>query len=270
MFVSETPVPENPMTIEVRQFLCRSDNFGALVHCTETGATAAIDAPDGEAVAREVEASGWGLTDILVTHKHADHTDGIPLLVERYGAKVTAPKAEASAIPNVDRTVSEGDTVKVGNLVARVIETPGHTLGHIAYVFEREAPPVLFAADTLFSLGCGRMIEGNPEGFWDSLSKLRDLPDETVVYCGHEYTASNARFALTIEPDNADLQERAREVERLTAEGKPTLPVTIGLEKRTNPFLRVDFPPVAEHVALSGRPAPEVFGEIRRRKDNFK
>src|SRR5215218_865863 len=201
------------MTAQIHLFPCLQDNFGVLLHDSESGATAAIDAPEAAPVEAALKATGWKLTDILVTHHHADHTDGIAELKEKYHCRVVAPKAEAGKIPLVDETVSEGDTVSVGKLTANVIETPGHTLGHITYWFHGDK--LAFAGDTLFSIGCGRVIEGTPEMMWASLKKLRDLPGDTQVYCGHEYTLANIKFCKTIEPDNADLAAREREVATL-------------------------------------------------------
>ncbi len=255
------------MPAQTHLFRCLSDNYGVLLHDPATGATAAIDAPEAAAVEAALQATGWKLTDILVTHHHADHTDGIEALKDKYKCRVVAPAAEADKIPAVDETVREGDKVKVGNLVSNVIETPGHTLGHIVYWFH--ADKIVFAADTLFSIGCGRVIEGTPAQMWTSLKKLRDLPDDTQVYCGHEYTASNVKFALTIEPDNAALKARAAEVTQQIAKGEPTIPVTIGAEKKDNPFLRADIPEVAAGIGMAGKPAADVFTEIRKRKNNF-
>ena len=198
---------------------------------------------------------------------HGDHTGGISELKQRHHCRVTAPLREAARIPDVDATVGEGDTVKVGALEAKVIETPGHTLGQINYFFP--ADKLLFAGDTLFSIGCGRVIEGTPELMWQSLMKLRALPDDTQVYCGHEYTEANIRFALTIEPDNAALKARAEEAKRQLAAGRPTIPSTLGEEKRANVFLRADVPEVANSLGLAGRPAWQVFAEIRERKNKF-
>lgn len=255
------------MPAETRLFACRSDNFGVLLHDPVTGATAAIDAPEADPVEAALKATGWKLTDILVTHHHADHTDGILALKAKYGCRVVAPAAEKAKIPAVDETVREGDTVKVGTLTANVIETPGHTLGHIAYWFHGEQ--LAFVGDTLFSIGCGRVIEGTPEQMWRSLVKLRDLPDDTEIYCGHEYTAANIKFALTIEPNNKALTARAAQAEAQLAKGEPTIPVTIGEEKKTNPFLRADVPEVAAGIGMAGKPAAEVFTEIRARKNKF-
>jgi len=255
------------MTAETRLFRCLQDNFGVLVHDPATGATAAIDAPEAAPVEAALRETGWRLSDILVTHHHADHTGGIAELKARHRCRVTAPRNEAARIPDVDATVGEGDQVKVGNLTGRVIETPGHTAGHITYVFD--ADRLAFVGDTLFSIGCGRVIEGTPEMMWNSLLKLRALPDDTDIFCGHEYTMANIRFALTIEPDNEDLRARAEEAKREVAAGRATIPTTIGEEKRANVFLRADVPAVAQAVGLAGRPAADVFAEVRARKNRF-
>ena len=184
------------MPAETRLFACLNDNYGVLLHDPESGATAAIDAPEAAPIEAALRATGWKLTDILVTHHHADHTDGILELKEKYKCRVVAPAAEAEKIPAVDLKVREGDKVTVGKLSANVIETPGHTNGHISYWFH--ADRLAFVGDTLFSIGCGRVIEGTPGMMWRSLIKLRDLPDDTKIYCGHEYTAANIKFARTI------------------------------------------------------------------------
>jgi len=253
------------MAAQTRLFLCLTDNYGVLLHDPESGATAAIDAPEAAPVEAALKASGWRLTDILVTHHHADHTGGIAELKQKYSCRVVAPHAEAARIPQVDATVRENDKVKVGSLEARVFETPGHTAGHISYFLP--ADKVAFVGDTLFSIGCGRVIEGTPEMMWQSLLKLRGLPDDTRIYCGHEYTKANIRFAKTIEPNNAALNARAAEVDKLLAAHKPTVPSTIGEEKAANPFLRADVPEVAKSVGLAGSPAWKVFAEIRERKN---
>ncbi len=255
------------MAAETRLFLCRSDNYGVLLHDPASGATAAIDAPEAAPIEAALKATGWKLTDILVTHHHADHTDGIKALKDKYKCRVVAPAAEADTIPAVDQTVREGDKVAVGKLSANVIETPGHTNGHIAYWFN--ADKLAFVGDTLFSIGCGRVIEGTPGMMWRSLCKLRDLPDDTKIYCGHEYTAANIKFARTIEPDNAALAAREAQAKQQIAKTEPTIPVTIGEEKKANPFLRADVPEVAAGIGMAGKPAAQVFAEIRARKNKF-
>ncbi len=210
------------MAVETYLFPCLTDNFGVLIHDQASGATASIDAPEAAPVEAALKKTGWRLSDILVTHHHGDHTAGIGELKARHKCRVVAPRAEAERIAHVDETVGEGDTVRVGTLEGRVIETPGHTAGHISYFFP--ADKLAFVGDTLFSIGCGRVIEGNPEMMWNSLLTLRALPDDTRFYCGHEYTAANIRFAKSIEPNNKALAVRAAEVSKLLAAGKATIP----------------------------------------------
>jgi hydroxyacylglutathione hydrolase len=255
------------MAAQTYLFSCLNDNFGVLLHDPASGATAAIDAPEAAPVEAALTKTGWRLTDILVTHHHADHTAGIGELKARHKCRVVAPRNEAQRIAHVDATVGEGDTVRVGALDGLVLETPGHTAGHISYFFP--ADKLAFVGDTLFSIGCGRVIEGNAEMMWQSLLKLRGLPDDTAFYCGHEYTEANIRFAKTIEPNNKALAARCDEVAKLTAVGKPTIPATIGAEKAANPFLRADVADVAKSLGLAGSPPWKVFAEIRERKNRF-
>ena len=253
------------MAAEIRTFSCLNDNFGYLIHDVETKATASIDAPEAGPILKALEREGWQLTDILITHHHGDHVGGVAELKERYGCRVVAPHDRTAKIANVDQRVANADVVKIGNLLARVVETPGHTLDHISYVFDNDK--AVFAADTLFSIGCGRVFEGNAPMMWDSLLKLRALPDDFRLYCGHEYTASNVRFALSVDPDNAALKARADEVTRLRADNRPTIPVLLGDEKKANVFLRADDPQVAARLHMKGASAAEVFGELRERKN---
>ena len=253
------------MSAQAHLFLCLKDNYGVLLHDPGSGATAAIDAPEAAPIEAALRSTGWRLSDILVTHHHADHTGGIAELKAHHRCRVVAPHGEAARIPLVDATVRENDKVRVGALEANVLETPGHTAGHISYVFP--ADKLAFVGDTLFSIGCGRVIEGTPEMMWQSLLKLRALPDDTRIYCGHEYTGANIRFAKTIEPENAALRARAAKVDKLLAARKPTIPSTLAEEKAANPFLRADVPEVAKSVGLAGKPAWQVFAEIRERKN---
>jgi len=256
------------MTTHVFQFPCLKDNYGALIHDSRSGATASIDAPDADAVIAAARSQGWTVTDLWITHHHADHTQGLPGLKAAFpNLRVVGPAKEAARIGALDLAVEEGAYVKLGHLEARVIETPGHTAGHIVYVFDEDE--IAFCGDTLFSLGCGRVLETPLSVMWDSLLKLAALPGETQVYCGHEYTEANARFALTIEPGNADLKERVATVTALRAEGKPTLPTTISLELATNPFLRAEQESVQAAVGMPGADPSQVFAEIRGRKDRF-
>jgi hydroxyacylglutathione hydrolase len=250
---------------EIRTFPCLSDNFGYLIHDTTTQSTASIDAPEAGPIIKALEAQGWKLTDILITHHHGDHVGGVAELKQRYGCRVVGPHDKTSKIADVDLRVANGDVVKIGSLLARVVETPGHTLDHISYVFDNDK--AVFAADTLFSIGCGRVFEGNPPMMWDSLLKLRALPDDFRLYCGHEYTASNVKFALSIDPDNAALKARAEEVTRLRAANKPTIPVLLGEEKKANVFLRAADPQIAARLHMKGADAAVVFGELRERKN---
>ncbi|GAA3091266.1 hydroxyacylglutathione hydrolase [Rhizobium viscosum] len=254
-----------PLELEV--FLCRSDNFGVLVHDPETGQTASIDAPDAAAVEAAAVRRGWSITHVFTTHHHIDHVEGNLALKEQYGLEIIGPVNEAVAIPGLDKTVGDGDSFHFGDHTVNVIETPGHTAGHICYHFADDK--LLFAADTLFALGCGRLFERPAADMWHSLQKLAVLPDETAVYFGHEYTLSNARFAVTIDPDNERLKSRAAEIEALRAEGKFTIPTTLALEKETNPFLRAADPAIRRNLLMEGKTNEEVFAEIRKRKDNF-
>ncbi|HLJ00420.1 MAG TPA: hydroxyacylglutathione hydrolase [Bradyrhizobium sp.] len=253
------------MAAEIRLFPCLSDNFGYLIHDPATKATASIDAPEAGPIINALDREGWILSDILITHHHHDHVGGVAELKQKYKCRVVAPYDKAAKISHVDLRAGEGDVIKIGNLPARVLETPGHTLDHISYVFDQEK--TLFAADTLFSIGCGRVFEGTYPMMWDSLLKLRALPDDFKLYCGHEYTAANIKFALTIEPDNAVLRARAEEVKRQRAENKPTVPTLLGEEKKANVFLRADEPAVAAGVRMKDCGATEIFAELRERKN---
>ena len=255
------------MPLEIRQFPCLSDNYGFLVRDRGTGAVATIDTPDPDAINAELEAAGWRLTHILNTHWHPDHAGGNLALKEYWGCEVIAPKDEGPKIAGVDHAVQEGDVVALGASRARVLDTPGHTLGHCIYHFTDDH--VAFVGDTIFALGCGRLFEGKPNQMWASLLKIRAMPDDTKLYCAHEYTQANARFAVTVDPDNKALAERAREINILRAAGEWTVPTTVGEEKATNPFLRADDAGVAAAVGLGRADPVEVFAEVRRRKDVF-
>ena len=255
------------MAAIVHLFRCLQDNYGVLLHDPASGKTASIDAPEAAPIEAALQETGWTLLDILVTHHHGDHTAGIAALKRKHGCRVTAPRGEKAAIADVDVRVGDGDSVQVGTLTCTVIETPGHTIGQVAYFFGTDK--LVFVGDTLFSIGCGRVIEGTMAQMWQSLVKLRGLPDDTQIYCGHEYTAANIRFARTIEPNNPALNARARQVEQLLAAGKPTVPSRMDEEKMANVFLRADVPEVAAAVGMSGRPAADVFTEIRERKNKF-
>jgi hydroxyacylglutathione hydrolase len=251
--------------LDVHQFPCLSDNYGVLIHDGEKQVTASIDAPEAAAVAAALKATGWRLTHILTTHHHGDHTAGNLALKRDTGCTIIGPRAEAAKVPGIDKAVGEGDTFTFGSFEVRVLDTPGHTAGHISYWLP--AAGIALVGDTLFAIGCGRVIEGDAQMMWNSLKKLMALPKETTIYCGHEYTQANARFALTIEPENEALQKRAKEVDQLRSAGKPTLPTTLGLELETNPFLRPGVAAIQKRLGMVGKPDWQIFGEIRERKN---
>lgn len=255
------------MAIEIVTVPCLADNYAYLVHDSAAHATAVVDVPDDTAIEAELERRGWDLTDILITHHHADHIDGVEALRGTTGARVTGAAADSHRLPRLDRAVAEGDVCPMGSVGIRVIEVPGHTLGHIAFHVPQAG--AVFTADSLMALGCGRLFEGTAAQMWASLSKIAALPPGTLVCSGHEYTLSNGRFALTIEPENAALRARVERVARARAEGRPTVPSTLAEELATNPFLRAALPEVKALVGLPGAPDIEVFAEIRRRKDRF-
>lgn len=255
------------MAVEIEQFTCRSDNFGVLVRDRATGVTALVDAPEEGPILAAIGRTGWRPSLLLVTHHHPDHVEANLALKDRFGLRIVGPRAEADRIPGIDETVAEGDAITLGEQTVRVVETPGHTAGHVSY--HLPVAGVAFTGDTLFALGCGRLFEAPPEVMFASLAKLAALPGETAVYCGHEYTLANARFALSVDPGNARLKARADKVEALRAEGKPTLPTTIAAERATNPFLRADDPAIRQALGMEAASDAEVFAELRRRKDAF-
>ncbi|MCX8999196.1 hydroxyacylglutathione hydrolase [Rhizobiaceae bacterium BDR2-2] len=253
---------------QIDVFPCRSDNFGVLLHDPSSGVTASIDAPEETPILAALERHGWTLTHIFTTHHHNDHVAANLALKDRFGCTIIGPVHESVAIPGIDRTVGDGDSFEFGGEPVHVIETPGHTAGHVC--FHLPESKLLFAADTLFALGCGRLFERPAADMWHSLQKLAALPDETAVYFGHEYTLSNGRFALTVDPDNERLKARVAEVEETLKAGRYTIPTSIGLEKETNPYLRVADPAIRRNLLMETRENEEVFAEIRKRKDNFK
>ena len=252
------------MPLAIRQFPCLSDNYGFLIRDQESGKTACIDTPDAAAILRGLKTAGWGLDFIFNTHWHPDHAGGNAEVKAATGAFVVGPQ-EVTKIASLDRMIVGGDRVDLGATHFQIIETGGHTLGHIAY-FDA-ADSVAFVGDTLFALGCGRLFEGTPAQMWTSLQRLAALPDDTRVYCAHEYTASNARVALSVD-DGPALAARAKEVFAARERGEATVPTSIGLEKATNPFLRA--PLLAGRVGKSGAPDFEAFGAVRAAKDGFR
>jgi hydroxyacylglutathione hydrolase len=256
------------MAVEFHQFLCLSDNFGLLAHETDTGATATLDAPEAEPILAALAEKGWSLSEIWLTHHHHDHIGAVAELKRAFpAARVVGSRKDASRLPSLDVGVGEGDDLRLGHGGAKVFETPGHTLGHLAYYFEED--DVVVVGDTLFSLGCGRVMEGTMPMMHETLMRLADLPGETAVYCGHEYTQANARFALTVDPDNAILAGRSREVDALRKRGAFTLPTTIALELETNPFLRAANPLLQKGLGMEQADPVEVFAELRERKNRF-
>jgi hydroxyacylglutathione hydrolase len=251
--------------LTVHQFPCLSDNYGYLLHDPASGETACIDTPDAEAYLREAANHSWQITQIWNTHWHPDHAGGNAAIKAATGCLVIAPEAEAERIAGIDRTVSHGDVVELGGWDALVIDVGGHTNGHIAY--HLPAAETAFVGDSVFALGCGRMFEGTPEQFWASLCRIKALPPATLLYCAHEYTQSNARFALHADPDNAALREYAEQVARLRAGGHPTVPTPLARELATNPFLRADDPVLASH--WGGGDAASTFAALRAAKDTF-
>ena len=256
------------MGANVHQFLCLQDNYCVLIRDQATGATACIDAPEAEPIFAALNETGWNLTDVLLTHHHADHIQGVPELRARFPhLRVCGPAKERSRIPDMSILVSEGDYALVGSLGAKVLETPGHTSGHVVYHFENDG--IAFCGDTLFSLGCGRAFEAPYSVMWNSLEKLAALPPATLIFCGHEYTEANGRFALTVDPANSALQARVKTVANLRSERRSTLPTTFEIELATNPFLRARDPAVQKSVNLVGADPASVFAELRSRKDRF-
>lgn len=253
------------MPLEIVTIPCRTDNYAYLVRDEQTGAVAVVDVPDAGPVRAALTERGWALTDILITHHHHDHIDGVDVLRTETGARVVGAAADAHRLPRLDLAIKEGDTISIGASDGQVIDVSGHTIGHIAFHF----PGAVFTADSLMALGCGRLFEGDAATMWASLGKLAALPPETLVYSGHEYTAANGAFALTVDPENPALRARIAEVARLRAANRPTVPSELGLELSTNPFLRAVAPEVKNHVGMTGASDMEVFAEIRRRKDAF-
>jgi hydroxyacylglutathione hydrolase len=251
--------------LEIELVPCLSDNYAYLVHDADAGLTAVVDPSEAPPVQKALAARGWKLTHILNTHHHFDHTGGNIPLKEASGAEIVGPGKDRARFAGIDTGVDESTGWKFGSRAVRVMEIPAHTSSHIAFIVDDAA----FTGDTMFAMGCGRLFEGTPAMMWSSLSKLMTLPDATRIFCGHEYTQSNGRFALTLEPGNAALAARMKEVDAARAKGAATIPSTLGLEKQTSPFLRPNSPEIRKTLGMEKAGDVEVFGEIRRRKDNF-
>jgi hydroxyacylglutathione hydrolase len=258
---------ETAMPVEIVTVPCRSDNYAYLVRDQASGKVALVDAPAVDPIVEGLEARGWGLDQIWITHHHGDHIEGVDALRARYGAKVAGYASDSARLPVLDMALGEGETVSLGDTVARVIDVSGHTVGHIAFVMDAEK--AAFTADSLMALGCGRVFEGTHAMMWASLSKFLAMPDDMQIYSGHNYGQANGRFALSIEPGNTALRDRIERIKAADAAGAPIVPVTLAEEKATNPFLRATEPSVKASVGLAGADDAAVFAEVRRRKDAF-
>lgn len=255
------------MPLEIVTLPCRTDNYAYLLRDTGTGRVGLVDAPEAAPIEAALAERGWGLDLILITHHHDDHVAAVDALRVAHGAKVAGAAADRRRLPELDIALAEGDLVRLGESEARVIDVPGHTVGHIAYHFADAA--AVFTADSLMALGCGRLFEGTAAQMWASLSKLAALPAETMVYSGHEYTQNNALFALSVDPDNADLVARAEEIARMRGRGEATVPSRLDVERATNPFLRAGDAALKKRIGMPSSTDEEAFAEIRRRKDAF-
>jgi len=255
------------MPLEIRTIPCLSDNYAFLAHDAESGETALVDVPEAAPILAALAETGWTLSHVLITHHHWDHVQDLDKVLDQHPAKVVGHKADADRLPPLDIALSEGDTFQLGGETAQIFDVSGHTIGHIAFYFPESK--AMFTADSLMALGCGRVFEGTMPQMWESLSKLAALPADTVVYSGHEYTQTNGAFALTIEPDNPDLNSRVRDIAAARAENRTTVPSLLSLELATNPFLRAGNPQVQANLGMQGESAAAVFSEIRRRKDRF-
>lgn len=256
------------MPLEIVTVPCLSDNYAFLAHDAETGATALVDVPEAAPILAALDARGWSLSHVLITHHHDDHVQGLGEILARHpDAKVVGHAKDAERLPDLDIALNDGDTITVGGSTGTVMDVSGHTIGHIAYHFPDSA--AAFTADSLMALGCGRVFEGTMPMMWVSLSRLAALPDDTTIYSGHEYTEANGRFALSVDGENPALLARMEDIRAARAKGEPTVPSALALEKATNPFLRATAPEMAAGLGMAGADPAEVFAEVRRRKDRF-
>ena len=255
------------MSLQLVTIPCLKDNYAYLIRDAETGAVAVVDVPDAAPILAALAERGWALTDILITHHHWDHIDGVEALRTATGARVWGAAADAHRLPPLDHALAPGDPVTIGSQTGQVFDVSGHTVGHIAYYFPTSA--LLFTADSLMAAGCGRLFEGTPDMMWASLSRLAALPPETIVCSGHEYTAANIRFALSLEPGNPALILRSEKVDAARRADRPTVPSTLSEELATNPFLRASLPQMKSAVGLPDAADAQVFAELRARKDRF-
>ena len=246
---------------------CLSDNYAFLLHDKKTGATAVIDVPEAGPIDAELSKRGWTLSEIWLTHHHPDHIQGVPALLEKHPARVLGAKNDIQRLPPLDLALEEGENFTFAGSTVQVMDVSGHTIGHLAlYVPDAQ---VVFTADSLMALGCGRLFEGTPAQMWKSLNKLAALPEDTIVCSGHEYTTSNAKFALTVDPDNPNLISRSRDIDQARSKGLPTVPSTLATELKTNPFLRAADPAIRAQLGMENATNIDVFAEIRARKDRF-
>jgi hydroxyacylglutathione hydrolase len=255
------------MPLEILTIPCLSDNYAFVAHDPASGETLCVDVPEAAPIKATLRERGWTLSHVVLTHHHADHVQGLADLLADHPARVIGAAADAHRLPPLDVEVVEGDSIEIGNETGQVIDVTGHTVGHIAVHFP--ASDAVFTADSLMALGCGRVFEGTPAQMWASLGKLMRLPPETVVYSGHEYTANNAKFALTVDPENTALISRGEAIRAARAQGRPTVPSTLATELATNPFLRAADPDIRANLAMQDAPDAAVFAEIRARKDRF-
>ncbi|WP_083599227.1 hydroxyacylglutathione hydrolase [Shimia gijangensis] len=255
------------MPLEIITLPCLSDNYSFLIHDGASGETAVVDVPEASVISAALQQRGWTLSHVFLTHHHWDHIDGLGDLLANHPAQVVGAKADAHRLPPLDLEVSEGDRFFLGGEIVEVLDVSGHTVGHIAFYLPETG--AVFTADSLMALGCGRLFEGDPDMMWTSLSKLAALPANTIVCSGHEYTEANARFAVTIDPDNSALQTRIEDIAAARAEDRPTVPSILSDELATNPFLRGADPAIQAHLNMQGADPARVFEEIRKRKDNF-
>lgn len=255
------------MPLTLQTVPCLSDNYAFLLHDSASGETAVVDVPEAAPIEAALQENGWQLTQIVITHHHADHIDGVDRLRQSTGAKVVGAAADSHRLPDLDQAVEPGQTIRVCGAEANVLDVPGHTVGHIAFHLPDER--IAFTGDSLMALGCGRLFEGTPEQMWRSLSQFRDMPGDTRICSGHEYTSNNASFAVTVDPDNDALKERASDVSAARAEGRATVPSMLSAELKTNPFLRPDDGAIRAELGMKDEPDVAVFAEIRRRKDSF-
>lgn len=252
--------------LHVHQFPCLNDNYGYLLHDPESGETAAIDTPDADVYLAEAASRNWTITAIWNTHWHPDHAGGNEAIKAATGCTIVGPKGEANKIPGIDRAVTGGDTVKIGTYEAQVIDVPGHTLGHIAFHIPKRH--IAFVGDSVFALGCGRVFEGDADMMWKSMTRIKALPENTILYCAHEYTQSNARFAETVDPENEDLVKYIDQIDAKRLRNVRTVPMVLSRELKTNPFLRADDPDLQQRMGHPGD-AVATFAEVRGRKDKF-